>query len=259
MRRLGPVQIDAVATDYRLRSESLLAVDEAVVRIFRALEESGELDRTLVIFTSDNGFFHGEHRIRQGKVRLYEPSIRVPLLVRGPGVPKGVRLSQAVSNVDLAPTIVAAAGATPARRFDGRSLYPLFRGEWWGRDLLVEGPGASLATRQFTAIRTPRYLYAEHRTGEKELYDLGLDPHQLVNRAGAATHASMERELARRLARLRNCAGSVCLAGPTFTVRCAAGRASVTGPDARWVQSTRVAGKRATVVFTDGRVVTRDC
>ena len=74
---------------YQQRLESLLAVDEAVATIVAALAAPGELDNTLIIFTSDNGFFHGEHRVPTGKILLYEPSIRVPLIVRGPGIPAG--------------------------------------------------------------------------------------------------------------------------------------------------------------------------
>ena len=75
------------------------------------LRRSGELDKTLIVFTADNGFFHGEHRVRGGKVLPYEPSIRVPLILRGPGVPRGAVRRQLVTNVDLAPTILDAADA----------------------------------------------------------------------------------------------------------------------------------------------------
>ena len=82
---------------------------------------SGELDNTLIIYTSDNGFFHGEHRIPSGKMHIYEESIRVPLEMRGPGIPKGVSVDPLAINADLAPTIVDAAGAHP-RPDHGRAL-----------------------------------------------------------------------------------------------------------------------------------------
>src|SRR5919106_777797 len=87
---LGPARIRKVQENYQQRLESLLAVDEAVAKIMGALREAGELANTLIVFTSDNGFFHGEHRVAAGKLLLYEPSIRVPLVIRGPGIPAGL-------------------------------------------------------------------------------------------------------------------------------------------------------------------------
>jgi N-acetylglucosamine-6-sulfatase len=210
---LGPSRIRAVRENYQQRLESLLAVDEAVGKIVTALRESGELDNTLIVFTSDNGFFHGEHRVPAGKVLLYEPSIRVPLIMRGPGIPAGLRLTQLVGNVDLAPTIVDATGATAGRTMDGRSLLPLFGDPTLRlqRDLLVERtPGDG----NFAAIRTPRYLYAEYWNGERELYDLRLDRHELASRHDDPVYASVKADLANRLARLRTCTGETCRTRP---------------------------------------------
>ena len=117
-------RINGIREMYQQRLESLLAVDEAVARIVNQLSAIGKLDQTYIIFTSDNGFFHGEHRVPQGKVLLYEPSIRVPLIIRGPNIPAGQHRSQFVENIDLAPTIVAATGVQPGRVMDGRSLLP---------------------------------------------------------------------------------------------------------------------------------------
>src|SRR5215210_6966159 len=94
-------RIAAIREAYQQQLESLLSVDDGVKAIVDALRASGELDNTLLVFTDDNGFFHGQHRVPSGKVLLYEPSIRVPLLIRGPGVPKGKHLKQLVANVDL--------------------------------------------------------------------------------------------------------------------------------------------------------------
>lgn len=257
---LGPKEIAAVTESYRLRLESLLAVDEAVAQIVDALSSSGELGETWIIFTSDNGFFHGEHRVQRGKIRLYEPSIRVPLIVRGPGVTAGLRLSQPVSNVDLAPTIVDIAGATAGRAMDGRSLLPLLRDPSlrYGRDLLIEGPGKDAASRSFTALRTPRYKYAEYATGERELYDLARDLYELYSLHADPGYAALRDELARRLTRLRDCAGSSCLAGPALSLSArvrggcprALVRATLAGPDAGSV--------RKVIFFLDGRRVTAD-
>jgi len=137
-----PARLAAIRESYQQRLESLLAVDEAVAQIVNELTRIGKLDNTYIIFTSDNGFFHGEHRVAAGKVLLYEPSIRVPLLIRGPGIPTGQRRSQFVGNIDLAPTIVQATGAPPGRVMDGRSLIPFAKDKLLqsGRDILLETP-----------------------------------------------------------------------------------------------------------------------
>jgi N-acetylglucosamine-6-sulfatase len=210
---LTRTQIRKIRENYQQRLESLLAVDQAVGRIVAALRRAGELDDTLIVFTSDNGFFHGEHRVPSGKVLLYEPSIRVPLIMRGPGIPAGLRLNQRVANIDLAPTIVDAAGATPDRVMDGRSLLPVIAepGVPLGRDLLVvRGPGAGT----FAAIRAPSYLYAEYGNGEQELYDLTRDPYELRSRHADPAYAAVKADLALRLAHLRACSGGSCRTRP---------------------------------------------
>jgi N-acetylglucosamine-6-sulfatase len=251
-RLLGPRRIAAVRENYQQRLESLLAVDEAVARVVAALRAAGELDRTLIVFTSDNGFLHGEHRIPSGKVVVYEPSVRVPLILRGPGVARGRVQRDLVTNVDLAATILDAANAKAGRRLDGRSLLPLARdrNRRYGRDVLLE-------TSSYSAIRTPRFKYVEHRSGEQELYDLAADPDELVSRHGDPVLAELKAELARRLARLRTCSGASCRATATvrLAVRYRAGRARcvrsrlavrITGGDVRQVVRTdfRLAGRR---------------
>jgi N-acetylglucosamine-6-sulfatase len=210
---LGPGRIRIVRENYQQRLESLLAVDEAVAKLVATLRRAGELGDTLIIFTSDNGFFHGEHRVPSGKLLAYEPSIRVPLIIRGPGIPAGLRLGQRVANIDLAPTIVNAAGATPGRVMDGRSLLPVIAqpNTPLRRDLLVErGPGAGT----FTALRVPAYLYVEHGNGEQELYDLTRDPFQLASRHADPAYAAIEENLALRLDHLRACSGLACRVRP---------------------------------------------
>jgi N-acetylglucosamine-6-sulfatase len=210
---LDPGRIAKIRENYQQRLESLLAVDEAVASIVAALRSNGELANTLIVFTSDNGFFHGEHRVPAGKVLPYEPSIRVPLILRGPGIPAGLRPSQRVANIDLAPTIVDAAGATAGRVMDGRSLLAVIAnpGMLLGRDLLVErGPGQGT----FTALRAPNYFYAEYGNGEQELYDLARDPYQLSSRHADPAYAAIEADLAERLEHLRACAGLTCRTRP---------------------------------------------
>jgi len=186
------------------RLGSLLAVDDAVNRIVRTLKREDELRNTLIAFTSDNGYLLGVHRLR-AKEFLYEESVRVPLVMRGPGIPNGVRRSQLAGNIDLAPTILDATGVQPLRTMDGLSLLPLARnpGAGGGRDLLFEN-------EQSTAIRTRRYMYAEHEGGERELYDLKTDPYQLRSRHRDPAYAAVQTGLAARLAELRDCAGAGC-------------------------------------------------
>jgi len=202
---------------YRQELESLLAVDEGVGGIVGALARSGELDDTLLIFTSDNGFMHGEHGIRTGKRVPYEPSIRVPLLMRGPGVPRGLRLPQLAANIDIAPTVLEAAGAAAAWPPDGISLWPYLRdpGLETGREILLEGTARKrTGVPRFTGLRTRTHTYVEHDTGRRELYDLRRDPGELRNLAGRSTW--LERALATRLARLRSCAGAGCRPAPSL-------------------------------------------
>jgi N-acetylglucosamine-6-sulfatase len=125
--RLGSGKLTRIAERRRSRLAMLLSVDEAVAAIAAALERQGQLDNTYLIFTSDNGYFDGEHRIRQGKYLPHEPSSHVPMLIRGPGIPAGAGSEELVSNVDLADTIRDIAGAGAALAQDGRSLLPFVR------------------------------------------------------------------------------------------------------------------------------------
>jgi N-acetylglucosamine-6-sulfatase len=249
---LTPERIGQIQEAYQQRLESLLSVDEAVERIMSALERTGELERTLVIFTSDNGFLHGEHRVGFGKVYVYEPSIRVPLIMRGPGVPPGARRRQLVTNADLSPTILAATGARAGKPQDGRSLFPLLRDPAleWGRDVLIYGRNP-----RFNAVRTYRYVFARHASGETELYDLRRDPFQLNNVSGDPRFRLVRSELSRRLRGLTSCVGPDCYAGPRLSLhlRARAGcvpsplRVRVSGLDRKLITSAAffVRGRRA--------------
>lgn len=198
-----------IERSYRCELESLLAVDDGVKQLISALKIHGALANTLIIYTSDNGYYHGEHRIPFDKQGVYEESIRVPLEMRGPGIPRGVSVDPLVINADLAPTLVDAANTTPGLTMDGRSLLPVVQHPAIdsNRALLVEEP-------TFDAIRTQRFLYAEHNTGEKELYNLTRDPYELHNRDGFPAYANDEAQLSTDLHKLRTCAGTTCLAHP---------------------------------------------
>ncbi len=210
--RLGPAKKELILRTYRARLESLQAVDDLVGRLVDVLEETGQLDRTVIVFASDNGFFLGEHRIADGKLLPYEESIRVPLIVRGGGFPAGHTAEQPVANIDLAPTLVQLTGARARRKMDGRSLLPLALDPSLGldRSVLIEGGSRNSAKPSYEAIRTSRWLYVEYRTGARELYDLQADPLQLRSRHDAPALKAVRTDLARRLARLRTCAGPSC-------------------------------------------------
>jgi N-acetylglucosamine-6-sulfatase len=132
---------------YRARVESMRAVDDMIGRVMRKLRQTGQLDNTYLFFTSDNGFHLGDHRLKAGKLTAYEPDIRVPLVVRGPGVPERATRSQMVANLDLAPTIAALTHANTPSFVDGRSYASLLtsRPQASGRStLLIEHSSADV-------------------------------------------------------------------------------------------------------------------
>lgn len=209
--RLDTQAIAGITQDHRSRLESLLAVDDAVAAIVARLASHGELANTLIIFTSDNGWLQGEHRIPMGKVHAYEESSRVPLILRGPGVPVAANPAF-VSNVDLAATILDAADTTAGIVIDGRSLLSIAQDptQASGRHLLIEtGPKPS-GNPWYAAIRVGRFSYVEHSTGERELYDLQIDPYQLQSRHTDPVYATVRHTLASRLHQLQTCAGPTC-------------------------------------------------
>jgi N-acetylglucosamine-6-sulfatase len=216
--RLGEQRIAHETKRYRCELESLQSVDEGVDAVLDQLRRSGELDRTFVIFTSDNGVMRGEHRITGGKGNPYEESIRVPLAIRGPGIPAGGTSSQLAINADLAPTIVRIAHARPRLVMDGRSLMPFARDpdRRVSRALLIEAAhfrGGQFAAT-FKGIRTKRYLYVRYRVGQRELYDLKADPFELENAHGQRRYRRAEHRLSRVLRKVRDCSGRRCRVRP---------------------------------------------
>jgi N-acetylglucosamine-6-sulfatase len=209
--RLRKAQIRTLRAYYRSRLESLLAVDDAVERIVHRLRRTRERHNTVLIFTSDNGYLLGEHRLTY-KARAYEESAAVPLLMRGPRIPRNKRRTQIVGNVDLAPTILDLARGHRAD-MDGRSLLPLARNphKARGRDLLIEIFGGSdVATKPFDAVRSRHYVLIDYRGRAGELYDLAKDPFQLHNRFRARRYRDVRRQLRSRLKALEDCRGARC-------------------------------------------------
>jgi arylsulfatase A-like enzyme len=184
------------------------------------------METTYIVYTSDNGFHMGEHRLPAGKNTAYEEDIRVPFVIRGPGVPAGKKLEQMVLNTDVAPTFVEMAGGRVPPMVDGRSFLPLLRAGGspvpWRQSFIVEmrtersavgapaGDGPAPQPRSgYNAIRTPDWTYIQWAAGDRELYDLRADPYQLQNLAPTADRALL-RALATRLSELAQCAALGC-------------------------------------------------
>jgi arylsulfatase A-like enzyme len=187
---------------WRLRS--MLAVEDMIREVIQALSVTGRLDNSYVVFTSDNGLLMGQHRRVARKKNVYEETIRVPLMVRGPGVRVGVA-SHPVQLIDLAPTLLELAGAPVPDSVDGRSLVPFLRGsapESWRTDVLIH----LSSTR---AIRTPDWLYAEIGSGDLELYDMRADPYQLESLHDDVSPEFLE-PFRTRMRALLECQGSSC-------------------------------------------------
>lgn len=208
--RFNADEIRIMTTMYQDRLASLLAVDDAVHQLVQTLTDAGVLDNTVIIYTTDHGFFLGEHRIPFGKYWPYEEALRTPLIIRGPGIPAGQVRTSPVVNVDLAPTILDLANAKPLRLMDGRSLVPLMKDPTlvWKRDILLEGKTSNAVA--YEGIHTDRYVYIEYRTGDKELYDLQKDPYELNNMARWPSRKSLVRSLHTQLAQLKSCFGASC-------------------------------------------------
>lgn len=211
---LTDAQIDSIDHEYQTRIEALQAVDEGIGQIVDALIARGELENTYIVFTSDNGYHLGQHRFLGGKFEVYDEDIRVPLIVRGPGVQAGVTRDQMAVNIDLAPTMARWGGATPDRYMDGQSLTPLLGPDGatqdWRSDFLVE-LYRHLPPRQngdvIKALRTEHEVYVEYQSGPRELYDLVGDPYQLQNIDATAEPAHIA-DLSARLAELATSEGN---------------------------------------------------
>jgi len=225
LRRLTSDDIANIDKRHENRIESLQAVDDLVGAVVSTLgEKPGVLSNTYIVFTSDNGFHHGEHRIRQGKARPYEESVRVPLVISGPSVAAGSTTDNLVLNTDYFPTFMdlAEAGAQTPPYVDGRSLRPVLTGpapSSWRTAILIEGRGSGSdpeieVDRNYNAVRTSTGKYIEYEGGFRELYDLtpgtppppGADPNEVTNTYYSADSTVPPRpDLKARLDALRDC------------------------------------------------------
>ncbi|KAJ5772752.1 Alkaline phosphatase-like alpha/beta/alpha [Penicillium paradoxum] len=231
---------------YRSRLRALQGVDELVDSLVTRLEESGQLDNTYIIYTSDNGFHIGQHRLPPGKTCGFEEDIRVPLFIRGPGVAKGHVQDAVTTHIDLAPTLFHLAGLPARDDFDGVAIpvTPEFDGErhehvtveYWG-SAVVEGAYSGIGVDGSSTIPNNTYksvrllgegynlYYSVWCNNEHELYDLSTDPYQLNNLYPSTTSLANDieprilgRSLAQIISRLdallmvlKSCQGVTCI------------------------------------------------
>jgi arylsulfatase A-like enzyme len=196
----------------RERAEMLMGVDDGLGKMLKALEESGQLDNTVVVITSDHGYWYGEHGLSEERRLAYEEAIRIPLLIRYPAkISAGTEIEQTALSLDLAPTLIELAGQAIDEHFQGRSLVPLFAGPVadWRTSFLIEYYSDHVFERivdmGYKAVRTDRYKYIHYYdlTDMDEFYDLQEDPyelHNLINDSAAeeaiiATKAELKRLL----------------------------------------------------------------
>jgi N-acetylglucosamine-6-sulfatase len=190
---------------FRRYAETLLAVDESVGRVLEALRAQDALESTLILYMGDNGFAFGEHGLID-KRTAYEESIRVPMIAMAPGLlPAGSVVDGVAANIDVAPTMLEAAGLTPPSGLDGRSLLPLARGEAddWRSEVLYEyfWERNFPHTPTIHALRGTRYKYIRYHGlwDSDELYDLVEDPMELNNLIRDPAQADRVREMNARL------------------------------------------------------------
>jgi N-acetylglucosamine-6-sulfatase len=221
-RPLSATDMTNIDRDFHKRAQSVLAVDKMIGELQAAVEAIGATGSTYFIFSSDNGYHMGEHRLMPGKMTAFDMDIRVPLVVTGPGVPAGASRDQIVENIDLCPTFTELAGMTTAATIDGRSLVPLLRGQGpaeWRTVALIEHHGPvrerldpdlpglrSGNPPSYEAIRSVKSLYVEYADGEHEFHDLASDPDELHN-TYAALNAEQNETLHATLAALQSCQG----------------------------------------------------
>jgi arylsulfatase A-like enzyme len=213
--RLSASDIAAIDNRHEKRVESLQAVDDLVEGLVNELANQGVLDNTYVVFTSDNGWHHGEHRILDRKEQPYEESIHMPLVIRGPAIDQA-RLQNSttnklVLNTDFFSTFMALAGASTPSYVDGRSLLPVLKNtaSSWRSAILLEKRHKTKPRQSYFGVLTSEpKKYVEYQNGERELYNLRVDrdTYELENRYSGTPPA----DLKARLNDLKTCAGATC-------------------------------------------------
>src|SRR5829696_6129355 len=209
--RISDSKISNMRELHQDRLASMLSVEDLLREVVAELKATGELDNTYIFFTSDNGYHLGQHRETQGKRTAYEEDIRVPLMVRGPRVPANRVLKHQVLNNDFAPTFARLAGVTPPSFVDGKSMVPLMDNSPptvsnWRTGVLTENwrtdaVGGTSEAPTYKALRTQNVPWVRYANGERELYDMRNDPHQLHSR-DPSKNRSLVRGYNNRLDRL---------------------------------------------------------
>ena len=193
------------------RLRSLIAVEEGVGEILKALKETNQLDNTVIVFTSDNGYFYGEHGLSVERRLAYEESIRMPLLIRYPkAIKAGMVRDDFALNIDLAPTLLELAGVSGPMSMEGRSLVPLLKGgkTEWRKSFLIEYYSDKVFPRirqmGYKAVRNERWKYIHYfeLEGMDELYDLKADPYEMKNIIRQPSAARIVEEMKREMGRL---------------------------------------------------------
>ncbi|GIJ90836.1 hypothetical protein Asppvi_009799 [Aspergillus pseudoviridinutans] len=227
---------------YRQRLRALQALDEMVDALITRLEESGQAENTYIVYTADNGYHIGQHRMPPGKSSGYEEDIHVPFYIRGPGIPKGKSDDTVTTHIDLAPTFFKLAGIPLREDFDGTPM-PVAKGvkgiahehvavEFWGKSPLEGEYGALAPGGSFTmpnnTYKSARIVgngyslyYSVWCNHDHELYDMLRDPYQVNNlytNANATTPRLLGRDLSNVITRLdalllvlKSCKGDTCI------------------------------------------------
>lgn len=197
--------------EVRLRAAMMASVDDGVGMILDALERTGQLDNTFILFLGDNGFFFGEHGLQPERRFAYEEGIRSPFAVRYPPLAKaGSKPAELSLAIDIAPTIVELAGGTPSKYMQGRSLVPVLKGgvRDWRKSFMVEYFSENamlwLIGMTYKAVRTDRYklIHWVQKDDLDELYDLEKDPYEMRNVIADPAYAQVREELRAELGRL---------------------------------------------------------
>jgi len=212
--------IARIDADFRKRAQAVQAVDKMIGELEDAVAAIGEAKNTYFVFSSDNGYHMGEHRMMPGKMTAFDTDIHVPLIVAGPGIAPGRVVQDIADNIDLNPTFAEIGGLAPAPNVDGRSLVPLMHGQTvteWRKAALVEHhgnlkdasdpdfpPKHSGNPPSYEAIRGLTWVYVEYDTGEKEYHDRTTDPDELHNTYAALPDAQ-KASLHTMLMGLTNC------------------------------------------------------